>query len=382
MQCKELLDKIDTLSDKYLNILEDVCNIESPTSFKKGVDEVGTYFVKLAEEKGWMIERHNHDIAGDAICITLNPDAKGEPVTVSGHIDTVHPIGLFGNPPVRRDEKNMYGPGVMDCKGGVVAAFMAMDALCECGFDKRPVKLIIQTDEETGSSTSNKETLEFMKEKSKESVAFLNLEGMKGQTAVIVRKGIYRCNIDVWGKAMHSSLCTTGVNAVAEAAHKILELEKMKDADGLTCNCGVINGGTTPNTVAEHCRFTIDIRFSNDSEYNTAKKIVDDIVNKTYIDGCTAKLSIISYRPAMPYEERNQKLLDRMNEIYKANDMPVLEGRKNVSGSDAAYATQWGIPCIDSIGTEGEYIHSVREYIKLDSLKESAKRIGAVIYYI
>ena len=84
----------------------------------------------------------------------------------------------------------------------------------------------------------------------------------------------------------------------------------------------------------------------------------------------------------MPYEERNQKLLDRMNEIYKANDMPVLEGRKNVSGSDAAYATQWGIPCVDSIGTEGEYIHSVREYISLDSLKESAKRIGAVIYNI
>ena len=29
----------------------------------------------------------------------MNPDAEGTPVTLSGHMDTVHPLGLFGNPP-------------------------------------------------------------------------------------------------------------------------------------------------------------------------------------------------------------------------------------------------------------------------------------------
>ena len=50
----------------------------------------------------------------------------------------------------------MYGPGVMDCKGGIVAAIMAMEALEKCGFTERPVQLLLQSDEENGSATSNK----------------------------------------------------------------------------------------------------------------------------------------------------------------------------------------------------------------------------------
>ena len=74
----------------------------------------------------------------------MNPDAKGKPVCLSGHMDTVHPVGSFGNPPVTFDDKNIYGPGVIDCKGGITASFMAMDALERCGFKRRPIKLILQ----------------------------------------------------------------------------------------------------------------------------------------------------------------------------------------------------------------------------------------------
>ena len=84
----------------------------------------------------------------------------------------------------------------------------------------------------------------------------------------------------------------------------------------------------------------------------------------------------------MNYSEKNIELLEKMNEIYKENGLPVLTGRKCLSGSDAAYITECGIPCIDNLGTEGENIHSVDEYIRLDSLAESAKRIAALIYCI
>ena len=84
----------------------------------------------------------------------------------------------------------------------------------------------------------------------------------------------------------------------------------------------------------------------------------------------------------MELTEKNIKLLERMNEIYKENGLPVLTGRKCLSGSDAAYITECGIPCVDNLGTEGGNIHSVNEYIRLDSLAESAKRIAALIYCI
>jgi len=235
VKCEELFRTIDSLQDKYVAVWEHACNLESPTANKKAVDAVGEFFVSMASERGWQVEVLPLETAGNPICITLNSDAKAAPVTFSGHIDTVHPIGLFGSPAVRRDAEKIYGPGVMDCKGGVVASFMAMEALEKCGFKARPIQLIIQTDEETGSKTSGKKTVEFMLKKAKGSVAFLNAEGSDGDCVVIIRKGILRCKFNVHGRAAHSSRCPEGANAVAEAAHKILELEKMKDLQGLTC---------------------------------------------------------------------------------------------------------------------------------------------------
>jgi len=384
MACKEVFDKIDELCEKYMDVLEDVCNIESPTLYKEGVDKVGAYFIEIAKEHGWEIEIAKQEVSGDAICITMNPEAKLEPVAVSGHMDTVHPVGLFGTPAVRREEGNMYGPGVTDCKGGVVAAVLAMDALEQCGFQNRPIQLLLQSDEENSSITSNLATINYICEKAKDAVAFLNLEGMKngGGVAAIQRKGILRYRLHVHGKAVHSSKCYEGANAVAEAAHKIIRLEEMKNPEGLTCNCGVITGGTVANTVAENCSFLVDIRFATMRELERVKEKVRQIAEETTIPGCTCTIEEISFRPAMELCERNEKLLKKMNEIYAQNGLPILRGVMENSGSDAAYSTIAGIPSIDSIGIEGGRIHSVEEYAVLKSLAESAKRIAAVIYGI
>ena len=382
MVCAELFEKIKDLNEYYLKVLEDVCNIESPTNYKEGVDKVGEYFIDMATKHGWKVEVFKQEIAGNVVCITMNPDAENMPVSLSGHIDTVHPVGSFGTPAVKCDEHNMYGPGVMDCKGGVVAAFMAMDALERCGFKSRPVQLLLQTDEETGSATSKKATINYICDKAKGSVVFLNLEGCKAGTAVLARKGILRYRFNIYGKALHSSRCAEASNPITESAHKILKSEEMKNADGLTCNCGVISGGTTPNTVAEKCSFYADIRFSTAEELSSVRNTVKMIAENTFVPGCRCELEEVSFRPAMAEVERNYDLLNKMNKIYEDNNMPVLEARKCLSGADAANITEVGIPCIDCIGTEGSNIHSVDEYIELKSLAESAKRIGAVVYCI
>lgn len=377
-----LLNTIDALQEQYLNVLEDVCNIESPTLDKAGVDACGAYFIRMAEQHGWQVDIAPQTGSGDAVCITMNADVDAAPFTASAHLDTVFPKGLFGAPPVRRDAVNMYGPGVMDCKGGAVAAFMAMDALERCGFRKRPVQLILQSDEENSSVSSGKDTIRYMVEKARGSVAFFNLEGHKSNTAVLVRKGILRYKITVRGVALHSSRCAEAANAICEAAHKIIRLEEMKDPDGLTCNCGVITGGTVPNTVAEECSFFADIRFASREQLERARALVKEVVENTAVAGCSAVCEEFSFRPAMEMSETNRKLLETINGIYAESGLPQLEGRLCLSGSDAAYITEEGIPCLDNLGTEGTGIHSVNEYITLASLAESAKRIAAVAYAI
>lgn len=50
------------------------------------------------------------------------------------HMDTVHAIGAFGTEILTEDENFFYGPGVFDCKGGIVIALYVMKTLAETGY--------------------------------------------------------------------------------------------------------------------------------------------------------------------------------------------------------------------------------------------------------
>lgn len=383
MDCQTLFDAIDELNDTYLAVWEDICNIESPSAHKAGVDEVGRYCIRLAEEHGWNVEVFPQEVSGDAICITMNPDADAAPVTLSAHMDTVHPLGLFGTPAVHRDDTYIYGPGVVDCKGGVAASLLVLAALQRVGFTARPVHVVLQSDEEVSSMTSNKETIRFMCRKGADSVAFLNAEGFgENNSVTLTRNGIARYRFTVHGKAAHSSYCERGANAIAEAAHKILRLETVKIPAHFTCNCGVIHGGTVPNAVAAECTFTADFRYRNNDYREEAERLVRDVAEHNTIAGCTCTVEQISSRPAMVESEKNKALVDTMNDIYERCGLPRVNVAHGTGGSDTAYTTEAGIPCVDCIGVHGSGVHSINEKAYLSSLAESAKRMAAVIYCI
>lgn len=379
MQCEKVFAEIDRLYDTYISFWEDVCNIESQTSDKAGVDAVGAYFLQWARKRGWKTETFVHSDAGNVVCVTMHPEADAAPLTLSGHIDTVHPKGLFGYPPVRKDATKIYGPGVTDCKGGAVAAALAMDALAASGFSARPVRLLLQTDEEGGSGVSKKATINYMCEKAKDSVAFLNLEGYDEGKACIARKGIVVLRFAVTGIEAHASTCATdGASAIAEAAYKILEMEKLKDDAGLTCSVGVIRGGSVSNTVPGYCEFFANVRFATQEQRDYAIRYANEVANTVHIPGCTCTVTEVSTRMMMERVERNEKLLEQMNRIFAQNGLPVLVPSSKRGGSDAAEITCAGIPCLDSLGVRGGEIHSVREYAVLESLREAAKRMAAV----
>ena len=382
MDHNKIFDTIEELAEEYVKILADACYIESPTSFKNGVDECGRFFVTIAKKLDWQVEIQRDEDAGDPICITMNPDSPLAPICLSGHIDTVHPIGHFKEPRVRIEGNCLYGPGALDCKGGVVASLLAMHALKECGFEKRPIKLIIQTDEETGSRTSNKRTIEFMRRHAEGAIAFINTEGRDPGTLVLERKGILRYEFIVRGIAAHSSICDEAANAVTEAAYKIIELERLKDRNAITCNCGVIKGGTVANSVCDLCTFTADIRFMNDEQYAISESIVREVAQKTHVDGCSCEARLVSMRPAMEKSEKNYALLDKINEICESVGLDTFGARLAYGGSDAAYITRFGIPCVDSIGVFGGYAHSYKEYAFIDSFILSAKEQAAIAAFI
>lgn len=382
MDIKRVFSEIDALREEYTSVWEEACSIESPTAYKEGVDAVGNYFAERARARGWEVEVFEHAISGNVVCITMNPNAKGGLICLSGHMDTVFPVGSFGSPAVKIEGEKIYGPGVTDCKGGIVAGFLAMDALRRCGFDARPVRLLLQSDEEVGSNPSQKQTIGYICQQAKDAVAFLNLEGHSypSSQVCIQRKGIATFTFAVTGVEAHSSNCATnGANAIAEAAHKIIELEKLKDKDGLTCNCGVISGGTVVNTVPGYCEFKANVRFATQEQLEWVKEHMQRVADTVFVKGCTTEVTLSGYRVAMERVERNLALVEKINRIFAANGLSELAPAKRKGGSDAADVTAAGIPCVDSIGVGGGSIHSPDEYAYLASLAESAKRIAAVV---
>ena len=382
MKCKQLFDIIDNLYDEYVQKWMDVCNMESPTMNKARVDAIGNHFLNLAKEKGWATEVFEN-ATGNVVCLTMNPHAEKDAITISAHMDTVHPVGAFGSPTVRVDEKNIYGPGVTDCKGGLIVAMYTMDALSKCGFTDRPVRFLLQSDEEAGSRPINKASVRYICEKAKGSQAFFNLESHTEGCAWVELKGIATYTMKITGIEAHSSMVATeGASAIAEAAHKILELEKFKDANGITCNCGVIAGGTAHNTVPGYCEVRVNFRFATAQQQETITEYLKNLANTVYIKGCKTEVEEFGFRPAMERVQRNLDLLDTVNEILTDNGLQALRPISKKGGADSAYVTTAGIPCLDGFGVIGGNIHSPGEYAIKESLKSSAKRLAAIIYCI
>jgi len=380
---KEILfQHIDALFPQYIQFWADICELESPTTYKPGVDAVGAYCADHAIKRGWQVITHKEDVSGDAVCIVMNPDASGTPICFSAHMDTVHPVGCFGKPAVRIEDGMIYGPGVADCKGGIAAAFLAMDALDRAGFRDRPVKLILQSDEENGSATSNKRTVEFMARMAKDCCAFLNAEPHPKGKLVLYRKGICKFRFDITGKACHAGICYNGVSAIAEAAKIILELEKYKDKDGITMSCGLISGGTATNTVPETCSFRVDTRFATQAQRDEILAIVHQFEEKTFHPDTKCQVTMESYRCSMELNPAKTELLDRLNCIFADAGLPQQCLTGSNGGSDAADMSGYGINAIDGFGTDGANFHKLSEQSEIATLAEAAQRLALAAVYL
>lgn len=90
---------------------------------------------------------------GYACDITLGDADKAEPLAVLGHLDVVPAGDGWQVDPFAAviDGDKMYGRGTNDDKGPSLAALFAMKAIKEAGIPlKKPVRLILGTDEESG----------------------------------------------------------------------------------------------------------------------------------------------------------------------------------------------------------------------------------------
>ena len=191
----------------------------------------------------------------------------------------------------------------------------------------------------------------------------------------VFRKGGTRCRITVHGVEAHAGNdFTKGRSAIAEMAYKVVDIHNLTDLKaGTTMNIGTINGGTIFNAVPAKCEAVVDMRFEKNEELEKAKKSLEAVCKKTYIEGTTTEMEYIDVMHVFETTEGGLALWNYLHDT--AAEMNLAEtGQIRLGGSsDAAYITMAGVPCLCSCGTMGEWNHTVREYILTDSLYERAK---------
>lgn len=376
MKVQDLLKSIDAQSQEYVSFLKDICTFEATAWEKEELDKMVDFIEAFARDKGFTITRTPFEKCGDFLTVDLNEGAEKSHMFLA-HIDTVHKKGVFGEPAVTIYGDMLKGPGATDCKGGIAVALLAMKALKDCGFTKH-TRLILTSDEEISNILGGEKEIQFFKDSATGFKSALNCEGTGGDRVVVARKGIWRLEMDIQGKSGHSGgAYFESASAIREAAYKIVELEKHSERGGNTYNCSIIQGGSVGNIIPDSCKFTVDIRTVGTEGMEQAKQLVEQVAEKSFVEGTKTTVRTISSRPPMLKNEDTMQLFEDLRAVSKKYDLGDLEAISAGGGSDSVYTQMAGVPSICQMGSIGSKIHTDQEFTYISSIARRAKLLAA-----
>ena len=359
------------LTPEYIDLWKEISRIETPSENKAQIDRMANRLEAFARDKGFSVIRTAFPAAGDCLCVDL--PGTGAPIGLMAHMDTVHPLGSFGNEPVKIEGDMIYGPGVADCKGGIVQGLLVMDILSRLDAEHPAVRLLLTSDEEVSARFSGEAGVTYIKEHMSPCRAVFNCEPSRDERCVVGRKGIANLTVNITGKAAHAGAKPRdGISAVTEAAHKIIAINALSDPDGVTYNCSMVRGGDSANTIPETCCFTVDVRDFTLAGMETAVDNVRQICAKTVLEGTATNVTVNSFRPPMESKAFNYELLEQVNRTAVKLGKKPMGHALSGGGSDACYSVACGVPTICACGPAGRYSHTLKEEAELPSLTETA----------
>ncbi|WP_231584188.1 M20 family metallopeptidase [Domibacillus indicus] len=352
-----------------LALLEKLVNTNSNSYDKQGVDKIGTILQQEFESLGMSVTVHHEKEYGNHLSIA-SPQAKKPDILIIAHMDTVFPDGEAESRPLEIIGDNVYGPGVNDEKASHVQLLYAMKALKETNSPAlHNVQILFNSDEEVGSPSSKP----LIKEAAEGKKYSLVVEcGRPNEGVVTSRKGVGRFTMHVSGKSAHAGVePEIGRSAIEEIAHKIIKLQQLNDhKNGLSVNVGLINGGTSANTVSPEAEAVIDVRVQNKEQAGEVVKDIYEIAEEDTVHGTDTKVEGKIARPPMEETAASRELLKEVKETGKYIGLDI-HGEATGGASDASFTAAEGIPTIDGMGPVGEFSHSeTDEYTSIDSLTE------------
>jgi acetylornithine deacetylase len=206
-----------------------------------------------------------------SLFVTIGP--QGVPgIGLSGHTDVVPVDGqAWDSHPFTLTERDgrLYGRGTADMKG-FLACMLAMVPQFKRRRLRTPAHLVFSYDEETGCHGVRPMIAEMGTRLTRPRMIIVGEP--TNMTVVDAHKGPVRWNVDIHGRAAHSSMAHLGVNAITYAGRLIAELGRLEQElkssppdhrftpPYPTLQVTLMSGGTATNIVPVSASFGFEVR--------------------------------------------------------------------------------------------------------------------------
>jgi glutamate carboxypeptidase len=265
----------------------------------------------------------------------------------------------------------LNGPGVADMKGGLAVMLAALKAVeTSRGAERIGYEVVINSDEEVGSPAS----AALLAEAAAGKHAALTYEpaALPDGTLAGARPGSGNFSFVVRGRSAHAGRNPEdGRNAVVAASELALRLA-MSKTPGLSINPAKIDGGGPNNVVPDLAILRVNMRPRTTDDQEIAGRLIAKALDETakqhdvYIEAHGG-----FGRPPKPLTPEAEALFKL---VKKAGaDLGQEIGWEPSGGvCDGNNIAACGVPVVDTMGVRGGKIHSMEEFLIVDSLAERA----------
>ena len=388
-------------SERNVALLERMVNQNSGTLNLAGVRAVGDMVRAELEPLDFEVRWVDMAETGRAghIIATHRGNGRGKRLLLIGHLDTVFELESPFQAFARQEGGRAAGPGIGDDKGGVVVMIAALRAMHAAGTLRgADIMVVLTGDEERPGSPIAVARRDLIEAGRWADVAleFENLARENGRDAgTIARRSSTSWTLTTSGRTGHSSGVfgeNLGYGAIYELARILDTFRRELPEPNLTYNIGVMAGGTPAAIDADGFRVTAsgktnivastaiargDLRSLSAEQDARIRERMQAIVAQ-HLPHTNAELAFAAdgYPPMSPTEGNRALLasLNRTNRDLGLPEMPEYDPARRGAADSSFVAND--VDTLAGMGAAGGGAHAEDEWIELDSLTRSARRMA------
>jgi glutamate carboxypeptidase len=307
---------------------------------------------------------------GRHLHLTVRPTAPVQ-LLFTGHMVTVFAADHAFQDTRWLDDATLNGPGVADMKGGIAVMLAALKAVEHSPVAERfGYEVVINSDEEVGSLGS----AALLAKAAVGRRAALTYEpaALPDGTLAGARPGSGNFAIVVRGRSAHAGRNPEdGRNALVAAADLALRLAEAK-GQGLNINPSRIEGGSPSNVVPDLAILRVNLRPATPEDEARATSLIEALVASVAAKHDLAiEIQGGFGRPPKPLTAGAEALFELVKRAG-ADLGQTIAWKPSGGVCDGNNIAACGVPVVDTMGARGGKIHSIEEFLIVDSLKERA----------